>query len=41
MFFINTAGCSVKVKIKVKVKIPVEQVLKAQRRTKVIAVLFL
>lgn len=39
MFFVNTAGCSVK--INVKVKIPVEQVLKAKRRTKSIAVLFL
>jgi len=36
---INTTGGSVK--IKVKVKFPVEQALKAQRRTKDIAVLFL
>jgi hypothetical protein len=49
MFGINTAGGSikikakikVKVKVKVKVQILVERLLKAQRRTKDIAVLFL
>jgi hypothetical protein len=41
MSSINTTGGSVKIKVKVKVKFLVEQALKAQSRTKGIAVLFL